>query len=77
MHSAAMSMLTTIIEEKWLKAHGIVGLFRASSVGDDIKVYSETGEEQGTFFGLRQQVVWSHHLKQFFLVHCSTFWVGC
>ena len=49
-------MLEKIIDEKLISAHGVVGIFRANSVGDDIKVYSEDGKEVATLHGLRQQV---------------------
>ena len=49
-------MLEKIIDEKLISAHGVVGIFRANSVGDDIKVYSEDDKEVATLHGLRQQV---------------------
>ena len=50
-------MLEKIVSEDLLKAHGVVGLFPASSEGDDIAVYDVEGEERtGTLHGLRQQV---------------------
>ena len=49
-------MLKKITDEKLISAHGVVGIFRANSVGDDIKLYSEDGREMATLHGLRQQV---------------------
>ena len=49
-------MLKRITDEKLISAHGVVGIFRANSVGDDIKLYSEDGKEMATLHGLRQQV---------------------
>jgi 5-methyltetrahydrofolate--homocysteine methyltransferase len=41
LYQDAQEMLTQIIEEKWLKASAVVGLFPANSVGDDIEIYSD------------------------------------
>lgn len=35
----ANELLTKIISEKWLEAKGVVGLFPANSIGDDIEIY--------------------------------------
>src|SRR5258706_8327070 len=37
----ARNMLRRIIEEKWLGAAGVIGLFPANSVGDDVEVYAD------------------------------------
>ena len=54
----AQAMLKTIVEEKWLTARGVIGLWPANSVGDDIVVYKDDSrsQEAGRFFGLRQQM---------------------
>lgn len=54
----ARAMLGCIIEEKWLKARGVVGLFPANSVGDDIEVYANgsRGEPLAVIHMLRQQM---------------------
>ena len=39
--SDAQAMLKQIIEEKWLDARATVGIFPASSVGDDVVVYTD------------------------------------
>ena len=58
MFDEAQVMLDDIIAEGLLSAHGVVGLFPANSVGDDIVVYndSDSREVKGTLHGLRQQV---------------------
>ena len=40
-------MLDRIIDEKWLRADGVLGLFPANSVGDDIEVYTDETRELG------------------------------
>lgn len=37
----ANHMLDRIIEEKWLEAKAVIGLFPANSVGDDIEIYKD------------------------------------
>ena len=39
----AQAMLKSIISEGWLRARGVVGLFPANSVGDDVEVYDVNG----------------------------------
>ncbi|MEW9899607.1 methionine synthase [Chitinivorax sp. PXF-14] len=53
----AQKMLKQIIDEKWLTANGVVGLFPANSVhGEDIEVYDPaTGARLMTWHTLRQQ----------------------
>ncbi|HWQ39264.1 MAG TPA: methionine synthase [Burkholderiales bacterium] len=55
----AQKMLARIIEEKWLTANAVVGLFPANSVGDDIEVYADESRREPltTFHFLRQQMV--------------------
>ena len=53
----AQVMLKKIIEEKWLKANAVIGIYPAKANGDDIEVYED---EKGTklktvFHTLRQQ----------------------
>ena len=57
---AAQEMIKSIINQKLLQANGVLGIFRANSVGDDIEVYSDNGTKIDTLFGLRQQVRLSH-----------------
>lgn len=52
----ATQMLHQLIEEKWLTAKGVLGIFPANQVNDDdIQIYSENGEELEKFLTLRQQ----------------------
>ena len=37
----AQAMLKNIIDEKWLGASAVIGLFPANSVGDDIEIYTD------------------------------------
>jgi 5-methyltetrahydrofolate--homocysteine methyltransferase len=53
----AKAMLKKIVDEKWLSARAVIGLWRANATGDDVEVY---GSEQGgkplaTLRFLRQQ----------------------
>lgn len=52
----ATQMVHKIINENWLTAKGILGIFPANQVNnDDIQLYSENGEELKKFLTLRQQ----------------------
>ena len=52
----AKEMLQKIIDEKWLRAEGIMGIFPANQVNDDdIEVTDEKGNALVTFLTLRQQ----------------------
>ena len=54
----AQKMLQQIVDEKWLKARAVIGLFPANSVGDDdIEVYTDDSrsEVRMTLHSLRQQ----------------------
>lgn len=52
----AQEMLQKIIDEKWLTANGVIGIYPASSSGDDIEVFDEKRQSKlGTLFTLRQQ----------------------
>ncbi|MFO7656003.1 MAG: methionine synthase [Bacteroidales bacterium] len=54
----ANRLLDRIEKEKLLTANGIIGLFPASSVGDDIEVYADESRNKvlATFVNLRNQV---------------------
>ena len=52
----AQVMLKQLIEERWITANGVVGLWRAHSTGDDIEVFNEHGGELAVIHCLRQQV---------------------
>jgi len=51
----AQAMLKKIVDEKWLSARAVFGLFEASSRGDDIE-FRDGGKLVMTWHGLRQQV---------------------
>ncbi|HET7430498.1 MAG TPA: methionine synthase [Nocardioides sp.] len=57
LYDDAQRMLDRIVEEGWLTAHGVVGLFPANAVGDDIEVYLDEsrGEPHAVLHHLRQQ----------------------
>ena len=53
----AQIVLERIISKGLLTAHGVVGLFPAHVINDDIIVFNEDRSEvKGTLYGLRQQV---------------------
>ena len=41
LYADATAMLQQVIDEKWLRAAAVVGLFPANAVGDDIEVYAD------------------------------------
>ncbi len=53
----AQLMLKQMIAENWVQANGVVGLFPANSVGDDIELYTDESRTEKLFswVGLRQQ----------------------
>jgi 5-methyltetrahydrofolate--homocysteine methyltransferase len=57
----ARQMLSQIIEQKWLQANAVIGLFPANSVngGDDIEIYSDESRSEVAmvWHNLRQQMV--------------------
>ena len=55
--SDAQEMLDKIQKENWMKAKGVLGLFPANSVGDDIEIYSDTKRSKTLYTQrtLRQQ----------------------
>jgi 5-methyltetrahydrofolate--homocysteine methyltransferase len=55
----AQKMLAAIVGEKWLEARGVVGLFPANAVEDDIEVYTDESRAavRTRFHFLRQQTV--------------------
>ena len=55
----AQAMLKRIIDEKWLEARAVIGLFPANSVGDDIEIYTDESRSKVamTYHTLRQQAV--------------------
>ncbi len=57
LYADAQSMLEQICQEKWLKAHAVVGLFPANSIDDDIVIYEDENRESVLFIWhqVRQQ----------------------
>lgn len=52
----AQSMLKKIIDEKWLQANAVIGIYPASTVNDDdTEVYDEKGNKKAVFHSIRQQ----------------------
>ena len=51
----AQAMLAQIINEKWLSASGVIGLWKANSHGEDIEVYNADGSVLTQLHCLRQQ----------------------
>ena len=56
-YADAQRMLKRLIEGRWLTASGVMGLYPANSVGDDIEIYTDESrtEVAMTWHGLRQQ----------------------
>ncbi len=57
LYDDAQRMLDLVVEEKWLRANAVFGLFPANAVGDDIEVYAdgERREVRTVLHNLRQQ----------------------
>ncbi|WP_369160971.1 methionine synthase [Candidatus Thiodiazotropha sp. LNASS1] len=57
LYADALSMLERVIDEGWLRAAAVVGLFPANSQGDDIRVYRDETRTQtlATLHNLRKQ----------------------
>ncbi len=53
----AQELLQDIVKKKLLKAKGVIGLFAANSIGDDIEVYTDNSRKKvlAVFHTLRQQ----------------------
>ncbi|TXK65678.1 methionine synthase [Alkalisalibacterium limincola] len=51
----ARAMLARIIEERWLRARGVMALWPATSEGEDIVVLDDDGQARARFHCLRQQ----------------------
>ncbi len=56
-YADAQAMLKKIIEGRWLQANGVMGIFPANRVGDDIVFYTDESRTQvlSTWYGMRQQ----------------------
>ncbi|HYO40461.1 MAG TPA: methionine synthase [Nocardioidaceae bacterium] len=57
LYDDAQEMLDRIVEEGWLRANAVLGLFPANAVGDDIEVYTDESRSEvlTTLCHLRQQ----------------------
>ncbi|BDZ57900.1 methionine synthase [Barrientosiimonas endolithica] len=57
LYDDARRMLDRLVEEKWLRANAVIGLFPANAVGDDIEIYTDESrtEVRTTLHHLRQQ----------------------
>jgi 5-methyltetrahydrofolate--homocysteine methyltransferase len=57
LYDDGQDMLDRLIKEKWLTANGVIGLFPANAVGDDVEVYTDDSrsEVRVTLRNLRQQ----------------------
>ena len=57
LHDDALALIDEVVQKKMLQANGVVGIWPANAVGDDINVYDVdgSGKELGTFHTLRQQ----------------------
>src|SRR4051794_2555029 len=57
LYDDAQQMLDKAIAEKWLTANGVIGLFPANAVGDDIEVYTDDSRKtvRCVLHNLRQQ----------------------
>jgi len=57
LYADAQIMLKKIVDEQWLEARGVIGLFPANAVGDDIEIYTDEmrNEVAHTLHNLRQQ----------------------
>jgi 5-methyltetrahydrofolate--homocysteine methyltransferase len=57
LHEAALAMLDRIEAEGWFRPRGVIGLWPANAVGDDIEVYADPGRRRriAVLHTLRQQ----------------------
>jgi 5-methyltetrahydrofolate--homocysteine methyltransferase len=55
----AQGLLDRIVRERLLRARGVLGVFRANAVGDDIELYADDGrtEQLAVIHTLRQQML--------------------
>jgi 5-methyltetrahydrofolate--homocysteine methyltransferase len=53
----AQHMLQRLVDGRWLQAHGVIGLYPANAVGDDIAFYADESRQQPlmSWHGLRMQ----------------------
>ncbi len=58
LYDDAQAMLERLVDERWVSARGVVGLWSAAADGDDIHVYADPGKSVrlATLHTLRQQL---------------------
>jgi 5-methyltetrahydrofolate--homocysteine methyltransferase len=58
LYKDANAMLDKIIAENWLEARGVIGIWPANTVDDDIEIYTDESRSEvlHTQFGIRQQL---------------------
>ena len=56
LYEDAQRLLTRLVDERWLTASGVAGLFPANARGDDIEIYADESRDEVT--------VRLHHLRQ-------------
>jgi 5-methyltetrahydrofolate--homocysteine methyltransferase len=68
LYDDARRLLDTAVRERWLSAAGVVGLFRANAIGDDIELYADDArrERLAVLHQLRQQ----RRLRENLANHC-------
>lgn len=54
-YADAQALLKKVVDEKWLTAKAVIGLFPANSNNEFINVYDENGKVLSTFHHIRQQ----------------------
>ncbi|MEO6694520.1 MAG: methionine synthase [Ignavibacteria bacterium] len=61
----AKELLEKIVNEKWLTAKAVIGIWEASAIGDDIEIYTDDSREEvkKVFHTLRQQGVKSTNIS--------------
>jgi 5-methyltetrahydrofolate--homocysteine methyltransferase len=59
LYADARAMLERLIEEKWLSANAVIGIWPANAVGDDIELYADATRATriGVLHTLRQQML--------------------
>ena len=55
LYDDAQIMLKQIIEENWLSANAVIGLFPANSIGENVVIFDDKNQELTNFKFLRQQ----------------------
>ena len=63
LHSDALKMLTTILEDNLLQPKAIIGIYRADSLNEEINIYDIKNKLVNKFIFLRQQLKKSGKLK--------------